>query len=300
MIYSTILPQLYQSSTNHNYSSSLTYKLLHKYRLLNKGHKKDRFDYITAILPIPSYVKNIPVPGFELNRIYDKRPTFTQRLRSRVIQESLHVKLSCLIDSDSNAQVTWARGRTILLPGDLHYDIRFNHGICTLEIQSCQMADMAEYTCKVENQYGFDETSAFLCVERRSKKPNDINIEMSDIKPSFEKPLERQDTTDKQRETTKIVKSYSLWTVCSLFIVLFGLFALNSLLRNVLFRMFSLDSSPWTVFFEQFSLDSSPWTVLFGLFSLNSSLCTVLFGQFYLYCSLCTVLFGLFSMYCHL
>ena len=46
----------------------------------------------------------------------------------------------------------------------MHTEIVFSLGLCSMEIMSCEEADAGRYTCRAENEKGYEETSCKVTV----------------------------------------------------------------------------------------------------------------------------------------
>ncbi|CAF1655465.1 unnamed protein product, partial [Adineta ricciae] len=109
---------------------------------------------------------------FDLWSEPDAKPVFTFKLRPRLIQEGVGVKLICCVSGKPTPKVHWFKERTQLSDTDEHYLTSYVHGVCTLEITACETSDTAMYRCGATNPLGSDETSCFMHVEevRRTRR----------------------------------------------------------------------------------------------------------------------------------
>ncbi len=64
----------------------------------------------------------------------------------------------------------WFKERTQLSDNDSHYLTSCVHGVCTLEITSCETADSGLFRCAATNPLGSDETSSLLHVEGKHRE----------------------------------------------------------------------------------------------------------------------------------
>lgn len=64
----------------------------------------------------------------------------------------------------------WFKERTEIGSSDSHYLTVDVHGVCTLDINSCQTSDTAVYRCLATNPLGSDETSCFMHVDGNIEK----------------------------------------------------------------------------------------------------------------------------------
>lgn len=116
---------------------------------------------------------------FDLWKEADAKATFTFKLRPRLIQSGIGVKLLCCLSGKPTPTVQWFKGSTEIDPLDSHYQIEYTCGVCTLEIGSCCAADAGTYKCRAENQLGFDETVSHVTVEEcKYKKPTALIQEL--------------------------------------------------------------------------------------------------------------------------
>lgn len=60
--------------------------------------------------------------------------------------------------------MTWTKDGKELKAGG-RYEISYSLGICSLEIQSCEMSDAGRYVCKAENSKGSLETSSKITID---------------------------------------------------------------------------------------------------------------------------------------
>ena len=102
---------------------------------------------------------------FDLWQEPDAKATFTFKLRPRLIQTGIGVKLLCCLSGRPTPTVQWFKNSKELSESDPHYSIEYSCGVCTLEINSCSLSDAGNYKCRAENALGFDETSAHLMIE---------------------------------------------------------------------------------------------------------------------------------------
>lgn len=108
----------------------------------------------------------------------DAKATFTFKLRPRLIQSGIGVKLLACLSGRPTPTVQWYKNNKPISENDPHYAIEYSAGVCTLEINSCSVTDDANYKCRAENALGFDETSAHLQVEEcKYVKPQMLLIE---------------------------------------------------------------------------------------------------------------------------
>ncbi|UJR09906.1 hypothetical protein I4U23_014128 [Adineta vaga] len=113
---------------------------------------------------------------FDLWSEPDAKPVFTFKLRPRLIQEGVGVKLICCVSGKPPPKVHWFKERTQLSDTDSHYMTSCVHGVCTLEITACETSDSAMYRCGATNPLGSDETSCLMHVEevRRTRRAHSI------------------------------------------------------------------------------------------------------------------------------
>lgn len=205
------------SAAHNGYTSPLAFKLLHKHRLLSKTNsKKGNALHLDYLIPHFYETSKVPIVQYDLIDQYhltgkDQKPIFTQRLRPRVIQESKHVKLSCQVSGNPPPVITWRKGRTEITSGDPHIDLQSSHGICTLEINQCGTSDVGEYVCRAENTHGYDETSAFVFVERHGKKPRESidslqSMQSVDVSYNHDTPPREVRSTQESQPAPKIKK----------------------------------------------------------------------------------------------
>ena len=71
------------------------------------------------------------------------------------------------INTTNLLQVTWTKDGKVLKVGG-KYEIVYSLGICSLEIQSCEMSDAGRYVCQAENAKGSIETSSKITVDGKS------------------------------------------------------------------------------------------------------------------------------------
>lgn len=95
----------------------------------------------------------------------DCKATFTFKLRHRLIQSGIGVKLLCCLSGRPAPTVQWYKNGREISELDPHYSIEYSAGVCTLEINSCSVEDDAHYKCRCENALGYDETTCHLQVE---------------------------------------------------------------------------------------------------------------------------------------
>lgn len=112
----------------------------------------------------------------------DAKATFTFKLRPRLIQSGIGVKLLACLSGRPTPTVQWYKNNKPISESDPHYAIEYSAGVCTLEINSCSLSDNANYKCRAENALGFDETSAHLQIEEcKYVKPQMLLIEENSI-----------------------------------------------------------------------------------------------------------------------
>ncbi len=95
----------------------------------------------------------------------DAKATFTFKLRPRLIQSGIGVKLLCCLSGKPAPTVQWFKDRKEISETDPHYTIENSAGVCTLEINCCSVADMGMFRCRAENALGSDETTCHLQIE---------------------------------------------------------------------------------------------------------------------------------------
>ncbi|KAK2180733.1 hypothetical protein NP493_429g01145 [Ridgeia piscesae] len=111
----------------------------------------------------------------------DKAPSFVFPLRDRFIQEGIGVKLICSVEGKPTPKITWTKdGKELRMGG--RYTVTYSLGICSLEIQTCEMADAGRYVCIAENSKGSLETSSKITIdERRASSSRPIGL--GDLSP---------------------------------------------------------------------------------------------------------------------
>lgn len=102
---------------------------------------------------------------FNLWKEPDEKATFTFKLRPRLIQVGIGVKLLCCLSGKPVPRVEWFKNSTPISENDPRYSIEHSCGVCTLEIASCTLADAGTYRCKAENPLGSDETACSIQIE---------------------------------------------------------------------------------------------------------------------------------------
>ncbi|CAF3308218.1 unnamed protein product [Rotaria sp. Silwood2] len=119
-----------------------------------------------------SYSRHLTYNEIDLWQEPDSKPVFSFNLRPRLIQEGIGCKLICCVNGKPIPKVQWFKERTQISDADSHYVTSHVHGVCTLEISSCETSDTAMYRCSAENPLGTDETSCLLYVEevRRTRR----------------------------------------------------------------------------------------------------------------------------------
>lgn len=116
---------------------------------------------------------------FNLWKEPDAKATFTFKLRPRLIQVGIGVKLLCCLSGKPTPRVQWYKGSNEIDPLDSHYQIEYTTGVCTLEIAACYLSDAGIYKCRAENELGFDETICNVTVEEcKYKKPKALIQEL--------------------------------------------------------------------------------------------------------------------------
>ncbi|KAL7668423.1 hypothetical protein ACOME3_009125 [Neoechinorhynchus agilis] len=155
------------------------------------------------------YYRHRPVQN-DINESYLKlitsntyKPLFTQRLRPRVIQESNNVKLTCTVDGRPTPSVSWFKGRTQITGSTTRYTTRYQHGMCTLEINNCVTADSGDYICKATNNIGSDETSALIFVESTRKSKPEVVLQESQGTIERNEPTRQSVDQSNQRQRVK-------------------------------------------------------------------------------------------------
>lgn len=108
---------------------------------------------------------------FDLWKEPDAKATFTFKLRPRLIQVGISVKLLCCLAGRPTPKVQWFKNSTPISQSDHRYSIDHSAGVCTLEIAACSLSDAGTYYCKAENALGSDETSCHLTVEECKYTP---------------------------------------------------------------------------------------------------------------------------------
>jgi len=109
--------------------------------------------------------RHIQEMEFDLWKEPDLKATFTFKLRPRLIQMGIGVKLLCCLSGRPMPRIQWYKDSKEINENDSHYSIEYNCGVCTLEIAACSLADAGNYKCRAENALGFDETSSHVTVE---------------------------------------------------------------------------------------------------------------------------------------
>ena len=108
---------------------------------------------------------------FDLWKEPDAKATFTFKLRPRLIQVGVNVKLLCCLAGRPTPKVQWFKNSTPISESDHRYSIDYSAGVCTLEIAACSLSDAGTYFCRGENALGSDETSCQLTVEECKYTP---------------------------------------------------------------------------------------------------------------------------------
>jgi serine/threonine protein kinase len=112
-----------------------------------------------------SYRRPAQEMEFNLWQEPDNKATFTFKLRPRLIQSGIGVKLLCCLSGKPTPDVKWFRNNVEIDPLDSHYQIELSCGVCTLEISACAVTDSATYMCRAVNALGSDETKCNVLVE---------------------------------------------------------------------------------------------------------------------------------------
>ncbi len=102
---------------------------------------------------------------FDLWKEPDAKATVTFKLRPRLIQVGIGVKLLACVAGRPAPRVQWFKNSREIAENDPHYTLEYSCGVCTLEIASCSLADAGMYGLRAENALGFDETYSQLNVE---------------------------------------------------------------------------------------------------------------------------------------
>ena len=111
------------------------------------------------------------VEGGELWREPDEKPTFTFRLRPRLIQSGIGVKLLCCLSGRPMPNVQWFKDDKPIDEKNAHYAIEYGAGVCTLDIASSTSGDTGTYKCRAENALGADETACFITIQGKFSSP---------------------------------------------------------------------------------------------------------------------------------
>ena len=69
----------------------------------------------------------------------------------------------CRVESDTVPEVRWYKDNLPLTSPD--YETKYDRGLATLTIEEIFSEDTARYTCRVTNQAGTAESSAYLTVK---------------------------------------------------------------------------------------------------------------------------------------
>ena len=134
---------------------------------------------------------------FNLWREPDERATFTFRLRPRLIQSGIGVKLLCCVSGKPAPKIEWYKESKLITETDPHYNIEYECGVCILEIASCTMSDAGNFSCRAENALGSDETKCHVTIEEcKYKKLKDLlseqetkHLRSAQESPSFDRRL---------------------------------------------------------------------------------------------------------------
>ncbi|CAF0846330.1 unnamed protein product [Brachionus calyciflorus] len=108
---------------------------------------------------------------FDLWKEPDEKATFTFKLRPRLIQVGINVKLLCCLAGKPTPKVQWFKNSTPISDKDHRYNIDHSAGVCTLEIPACSLSDAGTYFCRAENALGSDETSCHVQIEECKYNP---------------------------------------------------------------------------------------------------------------------------------
>lgn len=108
-----------------------------------------------------------PIQEIEYNlwKEPDSKATFTFKLRPRLIQSGIGVKLLACLSGKPTPTVQWFKDNKEISETNPHYSLQYSCGVCTLEIASCVSTDAGTYTCKAQNILGTDETYCRVSVE---------------------------------------------------------------------------------------------------------------------------------------
>ncbi|CAF0741448.1 unnamed protein product, partial [Didymodactylos carnosus] len=162
------------SSKRYHFESPYAYRCLYKHRLLSRAQSSVPYSLPEAPRHEArevSHQRRLPQDmEFDLWREPDAKPVFTFLLRPRLIQEGINCKLLCCVSGKPTPK--WFKDRTQLSETDSHYITATVHGVCTLEISSCELADTGMFRCYATNPLGSDETSCFVHIEevRRTRR----------------------------------------------------------------------------------------------------------------------------------
>ncbi len=108
---------------------------------------------------------------FDLWKEPDAKATVTFKLRPRLIQVGISVKLLACVSGRPAPRVQWFKNSREIAENDPHYTLEYSCGVCTLEIASCSLADAGMYGLRAENALGSDETYSQLNVEGKYYRP---------------------------------------------------------------------------------------------------------------------------------
>ena len=134
---------------------------------------------------------------FNLWREPDEKATFTFRLRPRLIQSGIGVKLLCCVSGKPAPKIEWYKESKLITETDPHYNIEHECGVCILEIASCTLSDAGNFSCRAENALGSDETKCHVTIEEcKYKKLKDLlseqetkHLRSAQESPSFDRRL---------------------------------------------------------------------------------------------------------------
>ena len=97
-------------------------------------------------------------------------PDFVKKLESAIVLLGSRHYFECIVSGSQPMEIQWTKNEAILRNGP-NYKISFNEktGVCLLVINETNLHDNALFACRVTNELGLAETSAYVKVKEVAK-----------------------------------------------------------------------------------------------------------------------------------
>ncbi|XP_074660014.1 twitchin-like [Tubulanus polymorphus] len=163
----------------------------------------------------PTPMRKLREREIEMFKEKKYKPHFMFPLRNRILQEGTAFKLLATVEANPTPEITWMKSGRELRNSDFH-TIKYQFGVCSLEVLGCSLEDAGKYSVHARNELGEDECDATIRIEADKSKerlllrPKGLDTSGQNTSSSFSRMTRRT-----EGGTTITESSYSSKSVIS-------------------------------------------------------------------------------------